>query len=224
MEMEFQGQDGKRVVLRGMNTYPPKVLTLKQMEAVMRRDDITRVAEFRISVQRSKGGEPNCPREIHDLFQVFWEHNVFGNIPPGRPLDRGFEYISQLEEGIGAVITTPYRHPRAYRDDLEKHLQECVVFQRNEGEHTHLAGSLQPFHDQGWEGIPKDFITRLLKMQGKDCIYVTVDRLTKLAHFSTIPLDYSAAQVIELSFREMFRFGWPKAIVSSRDGRFTGSF
>ena len=24
MEMEFQGPDGKRVVLRGMNTYPPK--------------------------------------------------------------------------------------------------------------------------------------------------------------------------------------------------------
>ena len=29
MEMEFQGQDGKRVVLRGMNTYPPKIVTAK---------------------------------------------------------------------------------------------------------------------------------------------------------------------------------------------------
>jgi hypothetical protein len=36
MEMEFQGQDGRRVVLRGMNTYPPKVVTAKKMEAVMR--------------------------------------------------------------------------------------------------------------------------------------------------------------------------------------------
>jgi hypothetical protein len=62
-------------------------------------------------------------------------------------------------------------------------------------------------------------------MQGKDCIYVKVDRLTKFAHFSTIPLDYSSAQVIELSFREMFRLhGWPKAIVSGRDGRFMGNF
>jgi len=62
-------------------------------------------------------------------------------------------------------------------------------------------------------------------MQGKDCIFVTVDQLTKLAYFSTIPLDYSAVQVIELSLRGMFRLhGWPKAIVSSRDGRFTGSF
>ena len=108
----------------------------------MRQDDIARVAEFHISVQRSKGGEPNCPRKIHDLFQ---EHNVFGNVPSGRPPDRGFEYLSKLEEGIRAVITTPYRHPRAYRDELEKHLQEGRVRQGNEGEHTHSAGSLQPY-------------------------------------------------------------------------------
>jgi hypothetical protein len=146
MEMEFQGQDDKRVVLQGMNTYPPKVVTMKKMEAVMRRDDIARVAEFHISVHRSKGGEPNCPRETHDLF---WEHNVFGNVLPGRPPDRGFEYISKLEEGIQAVITTPYRHPRSYRDELEKHLQECGVRQGNEVEHTHSVGSLQPLpiHD-----------------------------------------------------------------------------
>ena len=46
MEMEFQGQDGKRVVFRGMNTYPPKVVTAKKMEAVMRQDDIAWVTEF----------------------------------------------------------------------------------------------------------------------------------------------------------------------------------
>jgi hypothetical protein len=119
MEMEFQDQDGKRVVLRGMNTYPPKVVTAKKMEAVMRQDDIARVAEFHISVQRTKGGEPNFPREIQDLFQG---HDVFGNVPSGRPPDRGFEHISELEEGTRAVITTSYRHPRAYRDELERHL------------------------------------------------------------------------------------------------------
>jgi hypothetical protein len=224
MEMEFQDQDGKRVVLRGMNTYPPKVVTAKKMEVVMRRNDIARVVEFHISVQRTKGGEPNCPREIHDLFQG---HDVFGNVPSGRPPGRGFEHISELEEGTRAVITPSYRHPRAYREELEKHLQECGVFQRDEVEHTQSAGSLQPLpiHDQEWESISMASITRLLKMQGKDCINVQVDRLTKFAHYSTIPLDYSAAQVIELYFREMFRLhGWAKAIVSSRDDRFTGSF
>ena len=115
------------------------------------------------------------------------------------------------------MLTTSYRHPRAYRDELERHLQECGVRKGIEVEHIHPAGSLQPFHDQGWEGIPKDFLSRLLKMQGKDCIYVTVDRLAKLAHFPTISLDYSAAQVIELFFREIFcLYGWPKAIIRDR--------
>ena len=40
MEMEFQGPDGKRVVLWGMNTYPPRVVSSQRMEAVLRHQDI----------------------------------------------------------------------------------------------------------------------------------------------------------------------------------------
>ena len=36
MEMEFQGPDGRRVVLRGMKTYPAKVVSSQRMEAVLR--------------------------------------------------------------------------------------------------------------------------------------------------------------------------------------------
>ena len=49
---------------------------------------------------------------------------MFGDIPPRRPLDRGFEHTIELEQGIQAVITTPYRHPKAYRDEIEKAIQE----------------------------------------------------------------------------------------------------
>jgi len=38
-----------------------------------------------------------------------------------------------------------------------------------------------------------DFITGLPKAQGKDCIFVVVDRLTKFAHFFSIAIDFSAA-------------------------------
>ena len=70
-----------------------------------------------------------------------------------------------------------------------------------------------------------DFIRGLPKVQGRDCLYVVVDRLTKFAHFFSIPSDYSAAQVAELFFREVFRLhGLPKTIVSDRDSRFTGAF
>ena len=70
-----------------------------------------------------------------------------------------------------------------------------------------------------------DFITRLPQVQGKDCIYVVVDRLTKFAHFFSIPSKYSATQVMKLFFREVFRLhGLPKTIVSDRDSRFMGGF
>jgi hypothetical protein len=48
-----------------------------------------------------------------------------------------------------------------------------------------------PIPEQKWESISMDFITGLPQVQGKDCIYVVVDRLTKFAHFFSIPSKYS---------------------------------
>jgi transposase InsO family protein len=68
-----------------------------------------------------------------------------------------------------------------------------------------------------------DFIS-LTKVQGKDCIYVVVDKLTKFSHLYTIPTEYNAVQVADLFFREVFRLhGLPKNIVSDRDSRFIGT-
>jgi hypothetical protein len=70
-----------------------------------------------------------------------------------------------------------------------------------------------------------DFITGLSKTQGRDCIYVVVDRLTKFSHFFSISSEYKATQVADLFFREIFRLhGLPKNIVSDRDNRFLSAF
>ena len=108
-----------------------------------------------------------------------------------------------------------------------QHVRECSICQQNKIENTHPARLLQPLPipEQKWESISMDFITGLPKVQGRDCLYVVVDRLTKFAHFFSIPSDYSVAQVAELFFREVFRLhGLPKTIVSDRDSRFTGAF
>jgi transposase InsO family protein len=79
--------------------------------------------------------------------------------------------------------------------------------------------------EQKWESISMDFITGLPKVQGKDCIFVVVDRLTKFSHFIAIATNFSAAQVADLFFRELFRLhGLPKTIVSDQDSRFTSTF
>lgn len=44
-------------------------------------------------------------------------------------------------------------------------------------------------------GISMDFITGLPQVQGRDCIYVVVDRLTTFSHFFAIPSKFSATQV-----------------------------
>jgi hypothetical protein len=51
MEMEFTGPDGKKVFLRSMDQYPPKIVSSHSMEVVMRHGDIEWVVECFISDQ-----------------------------------------------------------------------------------------------------------------------------------------------------------------------------
>ena len=70
-----------------------------------------------------------------------------------------------------------------------------------------------------------DFITGLPKVFSKDCIFVVVDRLTKFDHFFFFTTTFTATQVAELFFNEVFKLhGLPKSIVSDRDSRFLSAF
>jgi hypothetical protein len=116
---------------------------------------------------------------------------------------------------------------KGLKEDVMRHIRECVTCQQNKDEHTHPTGLLQPLPilKHKWESVSMDFITGLPKAQGRDCIFVVVDRLTKFAHFFSIPMDYSTSQVADLFFREVFRLhGLPKTIVSDRDNRFMSTF
>jgi len=62
---------------------------------------------------------------------------VFGSIPPGVPLDRGFEHIIELEAGAKPIITTPYRHPKKYKDEI-KAIKELLDM-------GHIRPSSSPF-------------------------------------------------------------------------------
>jgi hypothetical protein len=51
----------------------------------------------------------------------------FGQIPLGRPLDKGFEHTIELEEGSKLVITTPYMHPKKFKDQIEKAIKVSLA-------------------------------------------------------------------------------------------------
>lgn len=72
---------------------------------------------------------------------------------------------------------------------------ECDVCRRNKGEQTHIASLLHPISipERKWESISIDFIIGLLVVQGRDYIYVVVYKLTKFAHFFTVPSKSSAS-------------------------------
>lgn len=108
---------------------------------------------------------------------------------------------------------------KALKGDVLRHTQECEACQRNKGELIHPVGLLQSLSipEWKWESISMDFITGLSTVQGKDCIYVVVDRLMKYTHFFAIPTGYSTSQVTKLFFREVFWLrGLPKNIVSDQ--------
>jgi hypothetical protein len=116
---------------------------------------------------------------------------------------------------------------KGLKEDVLWYVRECRTCQQNKSEMTHPTGLLQPLPipERKWESISMDFITGLPKVQGRDCIYVVVDRLTKYAHFFSIPSEYNASQVADLFFREVFRLhGLLRNIVSDRDNRFLSAF
>jgi hypothetical protein len=136
MEMSFTKESGRKVVLRGMTSNLTKVVMAKRMEAIFRREEIEYVAECKISARVDKKGKIQYTLEIHEIIDK--HSKVFGPIPPGVPSDRGFEHIIELEEGAKQVITTPYRHPNKYKDEIEKEIKELLDM-------GHIRPSSSPF-------------------------------------------------------------------------------
>jgi hypothetical protein len=103
---------------------------------------------------------------------------VFEPIPPRAPPDRGFEHIIEFEEGVKPDITTPYRHPKKYKDEIEKAIKELL----NMG---HIMPSSSPFASS---------IVLVKKKDGTMCMCIDYRALNK----RTIKNRYSIPRIDEL--------------------------
>jgi hypothetical protein len=135
MEMSFNTEEGKRVTLKGMTRDSPRVVTVKKMHAIFRREEIVYAVECFI-MDTNDGTNKQYPPDIQ---RILHKHKrVFEPIPPGQPPDRGFEHIIELEEGAKPVITTPYRHPKKHKDEIESAIKELLAM-------GHIRPSSSPF-------------------------------------------------------------------------------
>eukprot|EP00253_Pinus_taeda_P030212 PITA_30212 len=135
LEMEWDDEKtGRHEKIQGQHTYPPQTVLAHRMEAVFWKGDI----EWAVELHASKAGTTG--QTVHPEIQSILDQyaTVFGDIPPGQPPDRGFEHTIELEQGIQAVITTPYRHPKAYRDEIEQAIQELLAL-------GHIQPNTSPF-------------------------------------------------------------------------------
>jgi hypothetical protein len=114
------------------------------------------------------------------------------------------------------------------KQEIAKFVAECDVCRRVKAEHQRPAGTLQPLSipEWKWDEIGMDFITGLPKTKnGRDAIWVVIDRLSKVAHFLPIREDIKASQLADLYISRIVTLhGVPKKIVSDRGSLFTSKF
>jgi len=88
-------------------------------------------------------------------------------------------------------------------------------------------GLLKPLElpHRPWDTISMDFITTLLTSNGKDALWVIIDRLTKMGHFVACQGTMDPEDLADHFLRQVIRpHGLPSSIVSDRGSLFTSDF
>ena len=114
------------------------------------------------------------------------------------------------------------------KKDMAEYISRCMKCQQVKVEHQHPTGLLRPFPipKWKWEVIFMDFITGLsMTWRQHDSIMVVVDNLIKEAHSIPVKSTHKTDDIAKIFMKEIFKLhGFPKAIVSDRDVKFTSNF
>ncbi|KAL0361121.1 UNVERIFIED_CONTAM: Retrovirus-related Pol polyprotein from transposon opus [Sesamum radiatum] len=163
---------------------------------------------------------------------VFYKQRVF--VPPNSNLGPSLieEFHSTPFGGHSGVKATLARLSATFywphiASDVKRFIAECSTCQYNKYDPQRPYSLLHPLSvpDQVWDDISMDFIIHLPNSSGKTVIWVVVDRLSKFAHFISLPAGFSVASLLPIFLTEIYRLhGAPKTIISDRDRVFVSTF
>jgi hypothetical protein len=116
-------------------------------------------------------------------------------------------------------------------NDVKSYCNSCITCKRSKPNNQKPYGLLNPLADptRPWESIGIDFVGPLPESKDRDasydCIVVIICLLTAMVHLVPGRINYTARQVAELVFAEVYKHhGLLNSIVSDRDVLFTSTF
>jgi len=115
--------------------------------------------------------------------------------------------------------------------DVQAFCNSCITCQKSKPPTQKPYGLLNPLSvpSKPWDAIGVDFMGPLPESKDRngkyDSITVIIDLLTAMVHIVPSRTDYTAKDIAELMFHEVYRLhGLPRAIISDRDVLFTSLF
>jgi hypothetical protein len=113
------------------------------------------------------------------------------------------------------------------RHDISKYIRSSIAYAiakttiKNKGLYTPL-----PTLEKPWESISMDYMSVLPSTkQGNDCVFVVVDRFSKMAILTSCKKNITMTDTAKLFFKQVWvHFGIPHTIISDRDNRFLNKF
>ena len=111
--------------------------------------------------------------------------------------------------------------------DVKDYIRSCDTCSRCKDSRHKPYGLLHSLDipPKPWYSLSMDFITDLPPSNGFTCIFVVIDRFTKMAHFIPFHKVPSASDTASSFMNNIFRIhGLPSEIISDRGSQFTSKF